>query len=146
MKPFATQNQMSLGVPQANSGLNSPWGNAMFNMPVQPTAMNFSVSRAASTDPVQNMMRDMNNPMGGMTFNFAQQPMQAQAPQESPLKRGMLAAPPAEDYPVFDRSGLSNIGFPGYSGMSNIGFPGYNRGGRAPFQLRGRMTEPMVFA
>jgi len=131
MKPqpsFTTQNQMSLGAPPSGQGFMMPWGNsAMFNMPQQ--------QMQQPMQPVAMAPQPMP----------AQAPMQ-QAPQESPLKRGMLAAPPAENYPVFDRSGLTDMGFSNYMGMSNIGFPGYNRGGRSPFQLRGRMTEPMVFA
>ena len=161
MMPFATMNQMSLGMPQGNEGLGVPWGRAMFNLPhyqtpgstlnfggnfgapqtqsLSPTGVDFSITRTASSDPVKNVIGDMQNPLGGMNVNF--QPAAPQQANPSALKGAMLSAP-AQDYAPMDNGALSGLGFPGYSPLSEIGFPNQ----RSPFALKSRMMGGAIFA
>lgn len=104
---------MSLFTPQNNQGLGVPWGQAMFNLPrfqmpgsqigfngnfgmsqggvgnpqVPMGGVNFSLTRQASSDPVQNIINDIGNPLSGMSANFGQAQQQA---SQSPLKQTMM--------------------------------------------------------
>lgn len=147
MMPFATMNQMSLNVPQGNEGLGVPWGQAMFNLPryqmpgstlnvggqvpmpqgqMQPTEMNFSITRTASSDPVANIIKDIQNPLGGTNVNFGQQNTLKDA-QQNTLKGAMLQSAAPDAYPPLDPGALAGLGFPGYSAM------------QSPFALKSRM-------
>ena len=153
MMPFATMNQMSLGMDRQNEGLGVPWGQAMFNLPryqmpgstmnfngqipMQQPGVNFTITRTASSDPVKNIINDMQNPLGGMNVNMGPQAAPQQA-NPSALKGAMLSQP--QDMPM-DNSALSGLGFPGYSALSNIGFPNQ----RSPFALKSRMMGGAIF-
>ena len=52
---------------------------------VQPIGVNFSINRQASSDPVKNIINDIQNPLGGMTTNFT-----GSGGQQSPLKNRMV--------------------------------------------------------
>lgn len=74
---------LGLFTPQNGEGLGLPGGQTSFNLPRSgaPTpSMNFSISRTASSDPVQNIINDIQNPLGGL--NVTQQ--QQQQPQGMP--------------------------------------------------------------
>ena len=157
MMPFATMNQMSLGMDRQNEGLGVPWGQAMFNLPryqmpgstmnfngqipMQQPGVNFTITRTASSDPVRNIMEDFQNPLGGMTVNMGPQQAQPQ-PQQNPLRDMMVGSPAGGSYPPYDQSAMSGVGFPGYSALSNIGFPNQ----RSPFALKSRMMGGAIFA
>lgn len=137
--------------PQNNEGLGLPNGQAMFNLPRTSAAMNlgleginamapslkFSIQRTASTDPVQNIINDMQNPLGGINIGPMQQPVtmkpQAPPPGLSDLGgfnpwRSQTMAPPGQQ-----------AGVPWAPTMAP---PGQNLGQMARFGLKQRMTSP----
>ena len=93
MNSFTPQNNEGLGMPWNQAMFNLP----RFQMPgsqinfgggfgfggregpnqmgmasgVQPVGVNFSINRQASSDPVKNIINDIQNPLGGMTANFS---------------------------------------------------------------------------
>ena len=95
MNSFTPQNNEGLGVPWGRALFNLP----RYQMPgsqmnfgggfgfggregpnqmgmqggagVAPVGVNFSISRQASSDPVKNIINDIQNPLGGMTANFS---------------------------------------------------------------------------
>ena len=145
--PFGVPNQMNSSTPQNNEGLGVPWGNAMFNLPryqmpgtqanfgggfgmdqqqgggggVMPVGgVHFSINRQASSDPVQNIINDIGNPLGGMTANFGNAPATAPKPsKDSQLKTAMMQ-PNQLHNSAYDSQGFSPSGYDrsgrGYTG------------------------------
>jgi hypothetical protein len=85
-------------------------GQSQTGMAPQPVGgVRFSLTRQASSDPVQNIINDIQNPLGGANLQFG-----GNAPAASPLKKSMVA------------------GGGGGSGYDSQGFSpsGYDRSGR----------------
>jgi hypothetical protein len=185
-----TPNQLNSLTPQNNEGLGVGGGQAMFNLPrfqmpgstigfggsfgpgqqqAQPGGVpgsasvgnvRFSISRQASSDPVQNIINDIQNPMGGMNINFGQGG-QAPAPQkrQPPILRDAMTG----GFGSGEGGGLT-AGQPTGPGMDNaygramalqkqFGVAGTNLGQPSSYQgdgtygsfaggLRKRMTAP----
>ncbi len=165
---------ISTMTPRNDEGLRMPNGQAVFNLPRMPPApgtnVNFptnvpmgggsfgmpnlkmSITRTASSDPVQNIINDIQNPLNSTNVNFEP----AQAPANSPQSGGIsMRQNPNQGGQPFP-SAMSNIGFGNPSAMSDIGF-GSPRSALADiggldsflrqqppggqFGLRGRMTR-----
>ncbi len=149
----------SLGffTPQNNEGLGLPGGQAVFNLPrtgnVPGTSVNFpsgqvggggqmnlSITRTASSDPVQNIINDISNPLSGANINLT--PSQAPKQQQS---GGFTAAATPPSNP-FANDQWAPIGARGNT-PGTIGTPGFAnwlQGGaaqQAPFGLRNRMIQ-----
>jgi hypothetical protein len=142
----------SLGMftPQNNEGLGLPGGQVSFNLPRTAPApgttvnmpqgmpagggMNFSVSRTASSDPVQNIINDIQNPLNSTNINFT--PQAAPKPQVP----GFAMQGPAPQDP------FTPLGARGDSPFT-IGTPNFQQGalGANPaltsFGLRSRMMQ-----
>lgn len=115
-----------VSTPQNSEGLGLPDGSAIFNLPsFQPAGTDFnyngnitgtpgfnlSITRTASSDPVQNIINDYNNPLSGELT------MTSQAPAAKP--------------PIFQSAPGSGGGYNPYSSpLANIGNadmnPNYN--------------------
>ena len=179
-------NQIGSMTPQNNEGLGVPWGRAMFNLPryqmpgsdinftggfnsplgqsqlgMQPggvgaSNVRFSLTRQASSDPVKNIINDIQNPLGGMSLNF-----DSGQGAPAPLKQRMMGGDTQGGYGLSGNftgqkptSALSGLGFepqlPGSQGFTPTlpGTQGFGGGtpdqlgypSQAPFGfLRGRM-------
>lgn len=177
-------NQMPGFTPKNTEGLMMPNNQVMFNLPrfqmpgtqanfagnfgpqgagagwAQPTSVNFSISRTASSDPVQNIINDIGNPLGGMTANFGQGG--PQQPQQQSLREQMMGQSlgknsygPNGFTGQKPTSALTDLGFapqlpndigfdsrlPGWQGYgggtpAQLGYPQ-----EAPFGLRTRMLS-----
>ena len=118
-------NQMGSFTPQNAEGLGVPWGKAMFNLPryqmpgssinfgggfgpnqggggggVQPTGgVKFSISRTASSDPVENIVNDVQNPLGGTNVDFSSMGQGQSQPQAGGLKQRMMGGAQASGQP-----------------------------------------------
>ncbi len=176
---FSTMNQLPTATPQNTEGLGVPWGRAMFNLPryqmpgtnvnyngnfgmggggeggaPQPIGgVHFTITRQASSDPVQNIISDIQNPLGGANINFSPT---SGGGGGGPLRQQMTQAPPKA--PPMG----SNIGFGAASPMgidtstqalasggavdtstqalAQAGMPQMYRQG-SPFSLRTRMLQ-----
>ena len=161
---------ISTMTPRNNEGLRMPNGQAMFNLPSMSPApgtnVNFptnvpvgggfgmpslkmSITRTASSDPVQNIINDIQNPLNSTNVDLK--------PAQAPEDRGGMSMGPnpnqgAQPFP----SAMAGIGFSNPNAMSDIGFGSPRSaladiGGLdnflrqqppgAQFGLRGRMTR-----
>lgn len=134
--------------PQNNEGLGIPNGQASFNLPrtaanlgleginAMAPGLKFSISRTASSDPVQNIINDMQNPLGGTNIGMQPTAMKPAAPPPPGLSdlggvnpwRSQTMAPPGQQ-----------AGVPWAPTMAP---PGQNLGQMARFGLKQRMTSP----
>ena len=177
---FTQQNAEGLGVPWGKAMFNLPryqmpgstvnFGGG-FNlmgdmagapgqsqMGMQPGAnignVRFSLNRQASSDPVQNIINDVQNPLGGMQLGFSGGGGAAQG-QGGALKQrmagqgqGMSANPYSMAEPM---TGFS-IGTPNFQDMAfpssspqqsgfTIGTPNFQSIARSPFNLKSQMLQ-----
>lgn len=108
-----------VSTPQNSEGLGLPDGSAIFNLPsYQPAGtefnyngqitgtpgFNLSITRTASSDPVQNIINDYNNPLSGTLTMSPQAPA---APKPQPMLQSVPGWGGAYNP---SRSALANIG------------------------------------
>ena len=138
-------------------GFSNPLGQSQLGMQpgggVGASNVRFSMTRQASSDPVKNIINDIQNPLGGMKLNFDS----GQAAPAS-LKQSMMGGDMATTGPngftgQKPTSALSGLGFepqlPGGQGFTPTlpGTQGFGGGtpdqlgypSQAPFGLRGMM-------
>ncbi len=151
--------------PQNNEGLGLPGGQAIFNLPrtgnVPGTTVNFpsgqvgglkfSVTRTASSDPVQNIINDISNPLSGANIDIGGMgqgqpgPTGAAPIQHPPTLGSRQGGQPGvfgNDFYPTSVSGPPNfpIGVPNFQNMWQQ--QGGNSFPQLPqFGLRGRMTR-----
>lgn len=166
--PFAVPNQMPGFTPQNSQGLGMPGGQAMFNLPrfqmpgtdvnfsgTQPSGMSFSITRQASSDPIANIIGDIQNPLGGSAINIggpsgAAMPGLPQAPGSN-LKQKMTTPTLAAGAPGSYGAGNSMPANASWSGGGLLDRPeqaaaslqklGYSPEPPVPFGLRGLMLS-----
>lgn len=164
MQPGMFGPQMgNASTPQNNEGLGLPGGQAIFNLPrtgnVPGTTVNFpsgqvggqggspglkfSITRTASSDPVQNIINDISNPMSGANIDIAQTGATPAQPRRSLSSQpGSQPGVFANDFYPTSVSGPPNfpIGVPNFQNMWEQ--QGRNSFPQLPqFGLRGRMTQ-----
>lgn len=170
---------LGLFTPQNNEGLGLPGGQVSFNLPrtspAPGTNVNFpqnmptgypgvsmSITRTASSDPVKNIIADIQNPLNSTNVNFKNT-----AGGGAGGSQGMpsLSAPAPGTVPRYDLGTLGMPGQPagqpfrptlGMPGVSSVNMPPmdiFPAAGNSQFSLRSRMLQranqslfPMVFA
>lgn len=99
-------NQLPSFTPQNNEGLRMPGNQAMFNLPrfqmpgttvnfggMMPAGnMSFSITRQASSDPVQNIINDIQNPLGNTNISFGGSPASNTPAQRQAEPMGLRGA------------------------------------------------------
>lgn len=139
--------------------MSSPMGQPQTGMAPGANVGNvrFSLSRQASSDPVQNVINDIQNPLGGMSLGFSNGNA-APAQPMSPLKQSMTGVPAPSANPFGQGEPMTGfgIGTPNFANMARpdltsqqegftIGTPNFQAIARSPFSLKSQMLSQPIF-